>query len=190
MADFLKRTAVATYGFVEIANPHRMPTGGDPRLGPYDASGLVPDFAVDFEPPLSTLPPGTAVIPEFQGASVLDWQSDYWPSTGGNRTDATNYPLDPLKAGDAWIRHWDDRGGRNWWTHLYNRTVTEYVANPKTLMDSRFTTKFGSPRDPFEPKDVKYFNWRFILKNNVEAEPPVSPKFESFAISYRFVPAK
>jgi hypothetical protein len=190
MADFLKRTAVATYGFVEISNPHRMPAGVDPRLGPYKTTGMLPDFAVDFEPPLSTLPPGTTVIPEFRGASRLDYQSGHWPSIGGNRTDATNYPLDPLKAGDAWVRHWDDRGGRAWWTYLYNRTVTNYVADPNTLMDIRYTSKFASPREPFEPKHVKYFNWRFIMKNNIEAEPPVSPKFESFAMSYRFLPAK
>jgi hypothetical protein len=33
---------------------------------------------------------------------------------------------------------------------------------------------------------VRYFNWRFIMKNNVEADPAVSPDLESFAMIYRF----
>ena len=62
MADFLKRTAVVTAGFVEIANPHRMPvprlgTGTatiadpdnmpDPRLGPYSPQGQRVRSAID-----------------------------------------------------------------------------------------------------------------------------------------------
>ncbi|MCA8973006.1 MAG: hypothetical protein KDC95_24700, partial [Planctomycetes bacterium] len=39
MADFLKRQTVATSGFVEVLNPHRMPPRTendiDPRLGPF-----------------------------------------------------------------------------------------------------------------------------------------------------------
>ena len=50
-----------------------------------------------------------------------------------------------------------------------------------------FTDRFGGPNEVFAPADVKYFNWRFIMRNNVTASPPVSPKIESFAVSYRFV---
>ncbi|MEE9126413.1 MAG: hypothetical protein V3U11_04680 [Planctomycetota bacterium] len=39
----------------------------------------------------------------------------------------------------------------------------------------------------FAAEDVKYFNWRFIMRNNIQADPPVSPRVESFAVSYRFV---
>jgi hypothetical protein len=78
----------------------------------------------------------------------------------------------------------------NWWTYLYNRTVTSYTARRNTLMDIRFTDSFSGPRESFKPEDVKYFNWRFIMKNNVEANPPVSPKLESFSVSYRFVRAR
>ena len=127
---------------------------------------------------------------EFSGASVLDQQSVYWPANGNNNCDATNYPLDPLKAGDAWIRKFDDRNSRNWWTYLYNRTVTSYTPKPNQLMDTSWTNTFSGPNESFEAKDVKYFNWRFVMRNNVEADPPVSPKVESFAVSYRFLPAK
>ncbi len=107
--------------------------------------------------------------------------------------DAKNFPLDPLKAGDAGIRRFDDRpspltGGtaRNWWTYFYNRTVTTYTENLNTLMDPRFTSGFAGPLESFQPQDVKYFNWRFLMNNNVEASPSISPSIDTFMVSYRF----
>ena len=188
MADFLKRTAVVTSGFVEIANPHRMTATAtdDPRLGPFDITDRLPNFIYDFEPPLDNLPAGTAILTEFRGASVLDSPgSQYWPVVGTNKTTTENFPLDPLKAGDAHIRHWDDRGNRQWWTYLYNKTVTSYTEEPNDLADTAFTNQFSGPNESFEAKQVKYFNWRFVMRNNVEANPPISPKIESFAVSYR-----
>ncbi|MCA8957331.1 MAG: hypothetical protein KDC87_14750 [Planctomycetes bacterium] len=191
MADFLKRTAVVTAGFVEISNPHRMPTPvEDPRLGPYTVGDRLPDYSYDFEPPLAQLPSGTSVITEFRGAGRLD-STSVWPVVGTNTNDATTFPLDPLKAGDAHIKHYDDRqvGGkpRTWWMYMYNRNLTDYTEKPNDLADSAFTNRFSGPFEAFDAKDVQYFNWRFIMKNNVEADPPVSPKVESFAISYRFI---
>ncbi|MHC4515888.1 MAG: hypothetical protein ACYS5W_19605, partial [Planctomycetota bacterium] len=135
MVDFLKRTTVATNGFVEITNPHRMPATGspDPRLGPYTPpAGALPDYAFDFEPPLSTLPAGTSVVPEFRGAGVVDSGPGFpWPEirglVGANVPTPDNFPLDPKKAADCWVRHWDDRPigsqARRSWTYLYNRNV-------------------------------------------------------------------
>ena len=199
MADMIKRTAVVTTGFVDIFNPHRMPGGVDPRLGPYDSSindlvGSVPEYSYAFEPPLLSLPPGTAVIPEFRGAGRLAHYpvaSPYWPSFDGveytgNYTDETNFSLDPLKAGDAHIRHFDDRAGKDWWVYLYNDTVTSYTEDPNDLTSDGFVNQFSGPSHPFEVEDVEYFNWRFIMKNNIEADPPISPKIQSFSVSYRF----
>ena len=200
MADLLKRTAVVTSGFVDIFNPHRMPAGVDPRLGPYDTplndlAGRVPEYSYAFEPPLSSLPPGTTVIPEFRGASTLAHTvgkaSLYWPKFDGpgyfgNDTTESNFSLDPLKAGDAHIRHHDNRFGRNWWTYLYNETVTTYTEDATDLSSPAFATQFSSPVQAFEAVDIKYFNWRFIMKNNILADPPISPKIESFSVTYRF----
>ena len=74
---------------------------------------------------------------------------------------------------------------RDWWTYHYNRTITSYTEDPNDLVDSSFTNQFSGPHESFEGKDVRYFNWRFIMKNNVESDPPVSPRIESFAVSYR-----
>ena len=200
MADLIKRTAVVTSGFVDIFNPHRMPAGVDPRLGPYDTplndlGGSVPEYSYEFEPPLSSMPPGTTVIPEFRGAAALAHTvgkaSVYWPKFdgpgySGNDTNETNFSLDPLKAGDAHIRHFDNRFGRDWWTFLYNETVTTYTVDPSDLSSSVFATQFSSPAQAFESTDIKYFNWRFIMKNNIQADPPISPKIESFSVAYRF----
>jgi hypothetical protein len=71
---------------------------------------------------------------------------------------------------------------------MYNKTITTYVEDPNQLMRTTFTNSFSGPNESFEAKDVKYFNWRFIMKNNLEVDPPLSPRVESFAISYRFVP--
>jgi hypothetical protein len=191
MADFLKRTAVVTAGFVDIANPHRMPAGSDPRLGPFDRAGKIPTYTYDFEPPLATLSAGTAVIAEFRGASKLTRANTWWPKVATNKCDDNVFPLDPLKAGDAHIHHWDNRNiqgttaRKRWWSFLYNDTLTPYTENPNNLADSAWTNSHTGPYDSFNAEDVAYFNWRFIMKNNVEATPPVSPKIESFSVAYR-----
>ncbi len=40
--------------------------------------------------------------------------------------------------------------------------------------------------ESFLPQDVKYFNWRFLMTNNVEANPPISPSIDTFMVTYRF----
>jgi hypothetical protein len=91
------------------------------------------------------------------------------------------------------MRKWDTRtvpGGtqaRNWWTYLYNRTVTSYVEDPNQVVDPGFTAQFAGPNESFVPRDVRYFNWRFVTGNNADANPPVAPTIETFALSYRFV---
>jgi hypothetical protein len=222
MADFVKRQAVVTAGFVDVLDPHRQPprqpwlagsppsnpTFSDPRLGPYfsDQSGnfaLPPNFLPNYdwttEPPLSTLPGGTAVIPEFRAATAVDadpWAYNTfagqfrWTQLGVPRPDATNFPLDPLKAGDAHIRKYDNRTvngqRREWWAHFYNRSVTEYTRDITDLSDDRWTSGFSGPVETFNARDVRYFNWRFIMRNNVDANPPISPSIDSFVVAYRF----
>ncbi|MEE2888151.1 MAG: hypothetical protein VX951_12045, partial [Planctomycetota bacterium] len=58
------------------------------------------------------------------------------------------------------------------------------------LARAAFTDRDSGPYESFQPKDVKYFNWRFIMKNNVESSPPVSPQIESFSIAYRLTESK
>ncbi|MBL8755983.1 MAG: hypothetical protein JNK15_21995 [Planctomycetes bacterium] len=220
MMDVVKRQSVITAGFVDLHNPHRVPEGfGDPRLGPFYLQGgsstlpanVLPDFAYEFDPPLSKLPAGTSIVPQFRGASAVDPQPWYWNSWANTtnplfpaaspqsplftaamraalRPNSTNFPLDPFKAGDAHIRKWDTRAGRNWWTHLYNRTVTRYVEHPNELMQPSFCNQYSGPTDPFRPRDVRYVNWRFVTGNNVDVDPPVAPMIETFALSYRFTP--
>ncbi|MEO6593583.1 MAG: hypothetical protein ABIP94_02390 [Planctomycetota bacterium] len=109
------------------------------------------------------------------------------------RPTAANFPLDPYKAGDAHIRKWDVRlipgsgQARNWWTYFYNRTVTRYVEDPNELLNPAFTAQFAGPNEGFTPRDIRYVNWRFVTSNNVDANPPVSPTIETFALSYRFL---
>ena len=67
-------------------------------------------------------------------------------------------------------------------------------ARPFSRNDNRIIDRtsvhypWGSIAESFEPSDVKYFNWRFIMKNNVEANPPISPLIQSFAVAYRLEP--
>ncbi len=213
MIDMLKRQSVITNGFVDLNNPHRVPEGYvDPRLGPfYLANGastrpanIVPTFAFEFDPPLSDLPAGTSLVPQFRGAGVVDpspWYWDGWvdgntsiypanPFTGDvkaqMRPDADSFPLDPFIAGDAHIRKWDKRGNRDWWTYFYNKNVTTYVEDPNTLVDPTYTLQFAGPNEAFTPRDVRYVNWRFVTSNNVDASPPVAPVIETFALTWRF----
>ncbi|MEZ5963309.1 MAG: hypothetical protein R3F56_05615 [Planctomycetota bacterium] len=219
--DFLKRQSVVTFGFVDVINPHRVDPdfGGqnppapypfhDPRLGPYfdefGASavlplGVKPQFAPLFEPPLSEIPGGTEVIPQYRAASIVHpkpWVSaactplTYWSTRSQEPPDYINFPLDPLKAGDAQNRKYEDSTmespprQRNFWTYPYNLHVTDYVDDPNRLTNATFLSQYAGPFDSFQPNDVRYFNWRLVMKNNVDATPAVSPSIESFAMIYR-----
>ncbi|MCA8953394.1 MAG: hypothetical protein KDE27_28030, partial [Planctomycetes bacterium] len=188
----------------------------DPRLGPFYLNGgvstrpanVVPTFAFEFDPPLSDMPAGTSVVAQFRGAGEVDPTPWYWTSwvSPSNSTlypadpfsanngalraqmqpDATNFPLDPFIAGDAHIRKWDKRNGRNWWTYFYNKTVTSYVDDPNRLVDPAYTIQFAGPNESFTPGDVRYVNWRFVTSNNVDANPPISPTIETFSLAWRF----
>ena len=216
--DFMKRQTVVTAGFVDVMNPHRVDPlfqlypFRDPRLGPYFPdvgaravlpTDVKPEFAAVFEPSLSSLPGGTEIIAQYRGASIVHpapWVAvaatplSYWTGTQV-RPDFVNFPLDPLKAGDAHNRKFEDSTvespprQRNHWTYPYNLHVTEYVDDPNTLTNATVLSQFAGPADSFRPNDVRYFNWRFIMKNNVDATPPVSPSVESFAMVYRFTQA-
>ncbi|HEX6811880.1 MAG TPA: hypothetical protein VF384_09690 [Planctomycetota bacterium] len=225
MLDVLKRQSVITNGFVDLHNPHRVPEGfGDPRLGPFFLQGgqstlpatVLPRFDFEFDPPLTSLPPGTSLVPQFRAASAVDATPWYWnqwiattnsalfpsssdpliPFTANHRAQLKptpqNFALDPFKAGDAHIRKWDTRpipglgSARNWWTYFYNRTVTTYVENPNDLMVPAFTSQFQGPNEVFTPRSIRYVNWRFVTSNNTEANPPVTPAIESFSLSWRF----
>ena len=200
MADFLKQTSVATAGFVDITDPHRVPTPMiDPRLGPYFAGGLPQGttafFTWDVTPAGEGQVPGAQVAVEFRGAGAVDPQpwaavvNGYNPSNFQEQPDPINFPLDPLKAADAHIRKFDDRGWssgtpRNAWTRYYNEIVTVYTADPNELMNPAFTSQFAGPNEQFLPEDVRYFNWRFVMQNALDRVNG-APKLESFVISYR-----
>ena len=200
-ADFLKRQTVITSGFVELANPHRMPAAAsDPRLGPYLGGKLqgdrLPVFDYEFEPPLAQLPSGTGLAVEFRGAGEVDsWYADIHslgnPPLVLQKPDESNFPLDPRKAGDAHVRKYDDRavgGGapRDHWTYTYTRHLTTYVADANRLMEREFVSRFAAANESFLPQDVRYVGWRFVVRSNVEASPPVSPALDSFTLVWRF----
>ncbi|MCU0866194.1 MAG: hypothetical protein MUC36_20610 [Planctomycetes bacterium] len=215
MLDLVRRQSVITSGFLDLHNPHRVPEGfADPRLGPFflenDAStlpdGLLPRLAASFDPPLSRLEAGTSWVAQYRAAGIVDPLPWYWSAwmNGNNalfpnaiydasmrqqlRPTSINFPLDPRKAGDAHLRKWDTRGGRNWWTYPYNRTVTRYVEEPNDLFDPVFTAQYQGPNEVFTPRDIRYVNWRFVTGNNIDSNPPLSPSIETFALSYRFQP--
>ncbi|MEZ5966655.1 MAG: hypothetical protein R3F56_22650 [Planctomycetota bacterium] len=196
MFDFAKTRSVATFGFVELLDPHRMPaTVVDPRLGPYFGRSFPANnriaYSAQFEPPLDRQAPGTRIDLEFRGAGVVDPQP--WRSLerrlGYVAPDAKNFPLDPLKAADAHIRKNDDRPvgavARDWWTYPYNKNLTDYTRDPAQLSDPAFVARFAGPNDTFTPDDVRYVNWRFILHNSTGATPR-APRIDTFMLSYRF----
>ena len=146
------------------------------------------------------------MVPQFRGAGEVDPNPWYWESwmlptssqlyksTNGFTPElrsqmqptSVNFPLDPYIAGDAHIRKWDKRGNRNWWTYFYNKTVTTYVEDPNQLVDPAYTLQFAGPSESFTPQDVRYVNWRFVTSNNVDANPPIAPTIETFALTWRF----
>ena len=211
MIDFLRRASVVTNGFVDLYNPHRVPNGfADSRLGPYFLSpsgtvtlptDMVPRLSHDIDPPQVLQPAGTTVQVQFRAAGAVDPQPWYWTAWGSSalypsgtaaqlQPTASNFPLDPGKAADAHIRKFDDRllngVARNAWTYFYNRNVTSYVTEPNELFDDAFLRTFAGPNEGFTHRDVRYVNWRFLMANNVDAQPPVSPSIATFALAWRF----
>ncbi len=187
MLDFLKRASVITNGFIDLYNPHRVPNGfADSRLGPYLTSaagqvslpaGVLPRFSYEFEPPLTQLPAGTSVVPQFRAASAVDpapWHWQEWinlptapalppygpdanPTSGSElyppelkqqlKPTPDNFPLDPFKAGDAHIRKFDDR--------LTNGT-SGVARNWWTYFYNRTVTSFVG--DPNQLMDIGYLS--------------------------------
>lgn len=198
MLDFAKTRSLATSGFVELLDPHRMPSAAvDPRLGPYFGGAFPPAhkvvYVAQFDPPLDRLPPGTGIDVEYRGAGALDpqpWRSLLQPPNYV-APDAKNFPLDPLKAGDAHLRKNDDRMAgsvaRDWWTYTYNKNITAYTSDPGQLSDPAFVARFAGPHDTFTPDDVRYVNWRFALRNSTGAAPQ-APRIDTFALTYRIEP--
>jgi hypothetical protein len=204
---FLRQRTVATAGFVDLLDPHRMPTGAviDPRLGPYFAdtsaraslpADVRPNYVLVLSP--AAMPTGTSVRVEYRAAGIVDptpWAARYdqntarWRDSGQEPPDAVNFPLDPRKAGDAHIRKFSDAvvegGAWNHWIGFYNRLVTDYVDDAARLHDPAWLRQFGPPGRPLQPSDVRYVNWRLVFENNVQAQPPVSPSLESFGLAYR-----
>ena len=66
--------------------------------------------------------------------------------------------------------------------------MTSYVGDPNSLFDPAYLLDFQGPNDSLVPEDIVFFNWRFIMINNNDAQPPVSPRLESFATTYRGFP--
>ena len=182
----------------------RLGRGRDPRLGPYYPAGagdvfprgVAPVYHTLFEPPLHTLAPGTEVIAQYRGAGIVDprpWiatdaRFQYWQDANQVAPDHVNFPLDPRKAGDAGIRKFSDRldsgnRPRDFWVHHYNVHVTDYVDDLDALTDAGFLSRFAAPGEAFTPSDVRYCNWRFIMRNG-EAMTE-APALESFALVYR-----
>lgn len=188
---------------------------GDPRLGPFYLNpttganvrpvDIAPVFTYEFDPPLSDLPGGTSIVTQFRAAGPVDstpWYWNAWVNTSTSlyptliyptgtvrdqmRPDATCFPLDPHIACDAHIRKWDVRGNRNWWTYFYNRNITSYLEDPNALFEAPYVSQFAGPSDTFTPQDIRYVNWRFVTTNNVDANPPISPTIETFALAWRY----
>jgi hypothetical protein len=192
MCDFLKSQTVATAGFVDLVDPHRVPaSNGDPRLGRFPrAPGQTLGFAHELGGPTGIgFPAGTQATVEFRGAGAVD-PAPWRAIAAGYATvpDPSNFPLDPRKAGDAHIVKFDDRPGpggpRNAWTYFYNKNVTDYVDDPNRLADPAFTAQFAGPSEQFTPDDVRYVSWRIVLRNSDDGT--VTPTPDSFAMSYRF----
>lgn len=200
MVDFLKRASVATAGFVDLRDPHRVDaaTNDDPRLGPWPASVGVPEFALELELPGGALPAGTALTVQFRAAGEVDPDPWYWREWFANGPNAAllqptpdNFPLDPQKAIDAHIRKLDDRtlpggGRRDWWTGFYNRVVTDYTGDLRQLLDPAWLRGFAAPGETFTATDVRYANWRLVASNNVDVTPPVAPALETLVLAWRY----
>jgi hypothetical protein len=51
-------------------------------------------------------------------------------------------------------------------------------------MDEAWLASLGAPG--LQANSLRYVNWRFLMINNVDAQPPTAPAIETFALTYRF----
>jgi hypothetical protein len=168
--DFLKRISVMTYGFFRLADPHRASVinyNGDSRLGPYPdvTAGFEPDFDQWFEPPLSELPVGTSIHPEYR---VLD-----------RGTKNIAFELNPLAAGEAHIRE-NYLSNTRAFDYYFGTAITNYTKDLKELYRADFLNRFGIPSTR-----AQWVNFRLLFENNPEASGSVSASADSFALTYR-----
>lgn len=171
--DFVKRISVMTFGFINLEDPHNDAEHeyGDPRLGPYTWTGARPEFELNFEPPLSTLPVGTKLIAEFRGADAF-------------RSNAESVPFEPLVAGDAHVRRYSNTTN-DWLQYMHTNNLTKYRPDPNDLYDAEWLKQFTANGQPLKPEELKLINWRFIFHNNIDVDPPATAFLDSFAINIK-----
>ena len=48
-----------------------------------------------------------------------------------------------------------------------------------------YLRRYGTARNPFTPRDVRYLNWRLVLDNGSGRGRPTIPIIDTFALAYR-----
>ena len=161
--DWLKRSSVATFGFVPVENPHAA-DDGDPRHGPFG----VPSFEgvrIEYGVHPRQQPAGTKALLEFRvaGAGIA-------PSFAA---------FDPLVAGDAHVRNIDSSNSR-WERYAHTRQLSPWTKNSERLSDASWLQA-----SDLEPSTVRNLNYRVLFENSDDPQRRERPRLEDLYLVWR-----
>lgn len=209
-ADFVRRVSELTFGFWDTLQPNRhdflnsqwgLTTSwpgrsipeGVPDLTTVSTNPLgVEDFTMLMDPPLSNQPAGTNLTVEFRGAKMFDHDDklfviqDDANYTHDNIVQQRGNLLNPGYAEEAYRYAMENKFPS---TYFALPTPGLPAAGPRVnaagLTPYVALDKLDSLRDPQTGLLPRFMNFRFVMENNLAADPPLQPYLESFQVAYR-----
>ncbi len=209
-ADFVRRVSELTFGFWDTLQPNRHDfrhaqypltttwPGKDIAEGVPDLTAVsskpvgIEDFTAIMDPPLSRQPAGTSLVVEYRGAKSFDNDDklfvlqDDAGYTHVNIVQQRGNLLSPGYAEEAYRFAMENRFGT---------AYASFGVSPMPAAGPRVKatglTPYVSEDDLDNLRDVatgllpRFMNFRFVMSNNLAADPPLQPFLNSFQVAYR-----
>ncbi|MHC4898434.1 MAG: hypothetical protein ACYTGW_15130 [Planctomycetota bacterium] len=205
-ADFARRVSELTFGFWDTLQPNRhdflnlqwpvqtswpgrnIPQG-IPDLTTVSQQAGIKDFAAIMDPPLVRQPAGTNLVVEYRGAKSFDnddklfAQQDDASLTRANIVQQRGNLLNPSYAQEAYRYAMENRFPTTYFNVTMPATGPRVAATGLTPYVSE--DGLDSLRDETTGLLPRFLNFRFVMTNNLAANPPLQPFLNSFQIAYR-----
>jgi hypothetical protein len=206
-ADFARRMSELTFGFWDTLQPNRhdflntqypVTTSWPGRSIPQGIPDLttvstktigVEDFTTIMDPPLARQPAGTNLTVEYRGASSFDnddklyVQPDDATYTHANIVQQRGNLLSPSYAEEAYRYAMENKFPTSYFNVTMPPTGPRVAASGLTPYVSE--DGLDSVRDKTSGLLPRFLNFRFIMQNNLSADPPLQPFLNSFQVAYR-----
>ena len=211
--DFVRRHSMVTFGFWDTLRPNahdfnnprngldtewrgKSLSDGIPNLSSIQNLAGIEDVVTIMDPPVSAQPVGTAVVVEYRGAQtfsnsnvIFNQRDDFDTTLGWTNVQLVQQRgnlLNPFYACEAYryaLPHPMDTAT------VYQPVHTASWPSGPRVPATGLTNYVSEDRldDLRLPNGLlpRLLNFRILMENNLEANPPISPKLKSFAVAYR-----